>query len=442
MSKECLEYLNFALSEGGRVALNLPLGNTLVAAEYKNCRCEADGLYCGLGSSIVTRADGNFFKMTNNNVTHQVCTYYYEQSGYKRLGFFATTSTGRLYHVSNNGTQTLVLSDLGALNMCALPSKDGYDGVCVAAASGLWMVDRQGNAVKYFDKTNKTVCFFGDRVFFAEGSGVRFSDAGNLTDFTESAYGGGRIEILEGEGVVEDMLPLDDCILLFKKDCVLQFFAKGAAKDFRVRKLTGLPAPIVKGSAVRCGKYTVFTGIDCKAYRMEGGRVEILAQGLPAICASSNTRPFASDGSRYYIGTNQYTLAINVLDGRVHTFHTMYGISNSYSGTVGFYKDNLRMILPAAAMAAGETSEFTVRNWAFKDEKEKVIEKLVFYGSGTMGLTWGKGEYASSVSVALSESGVSVPIQARGKRFDFTLKPGYSSRLIKLDVEYSLVGGA
>ncbi len=442
MSKERLEYVNFALSEGGRVALNLPLGNTLVASEYKNCRCEADGLYCGLGSAVVARSNGSFFKMSNSSYAHQIRTYYYKQDGYDHFGFFAASKGGTLYHVSDDGVRTTVLSDVGTLDMCALPNKDGYDGVCVAGETGLWMVDKSGNAVKYFDETNMSVCFFGDRVFFAEGSGVRFSDAGNLTDFSESAYGGGRIEILEGEGVVTDMLPLDDCILLFKKDCVLQFFAKGAAKDFRVRRLTGLPAPIVKGSAVRCGKYVVFTTIACEVYRMDGGRVEKIVEDLPSICVSSYNCSYASDGSRYYIGTNQYTLAVSVCDGRVHTFHPMYGISNAYSGTVGFYKETLYSIHPRAAMVTGETSEFTVRDWAFKDEKEKAIEKFVFYGKGSISLTWGKGEYANSVTVLLQENGVSVPIQARGKRFDFTLKPGNSSRLIKMDVEYSLVGGA
>lgn len=442
MSMECLEYVNFALSEKGRVALSLPFASTIVAAEYKNCRCEADGLYAGLGSAVVTLSDGNFVKMSNSNTAHKICTYYYKQSGYDRFGLFATSSGGKLYHVSDGGVQTTVISDVGPLDMCALPNQDGYDGVCVAGRSGLWMVDRYGNAVKYFDKTNKSVCYFGDRVFFAEGSGVRFSDAGKLTDFAESAYGGGRIEILEGEGVVEDMLPLDDYILLFKKDCVLQFFAKGAAKDFRVRRLAGLPAPIVKGSPRQCGKYTVFATSDYDVYRMDGGRIERIAQGLPFEALSGNARPFASDGSRYYIGTNQYTLAVNVCDGRVHTFHHLHGVSNTYSGTVGFYNGTLRAIRPRAAMASGETSEFVVRNWAFKDEKEKVIEKLVFYGVGTIGLTWGKGEYASTVTVSLRENGVSVPIQTRGKRFDFTLKPGNSSHLMKMGVEYSLVGGA
>lgn len=439
MSKLYVEYAAFAPNDESKARLNMPTG-TLVATSAQNCYCGKSGLRYGPGVEYLTMLSGGTISFPQAPIAVKTQVYHYDDDGVLKIGYFVATKDGKVYHFNESvGLKTCAGAGDGAASACLVPANVAEDGVFLATNKGLWHETPLQGAKKIAPSTNGTVCVFGDRVFIAYGKGVAFSDAGDFYDFSVSAQGGGGIHFWEGKGDILQVLAMDDHLLLFKQNCILQLFAKGAAKDFYARTIGFTDADIVQGSAVRCGNVAVFTTDDGAIYRVEGVKVQKLGITLPKGYANARAA-FGGDRGRYYLSAGTDTFVVCLDDGVVYSIFPMQGISECGAQVVGFVGGKLCRLKDGAALPDGESCTFTVENWAVKDEKEKVVEKLVLHGQGRAKVQFGQGRYAKSWAIELSDRGVALPIFERGKRFDLTLELLQGACVHKLGVEYSHVG--
>lgn len=439
MSKLHVEYTAFAPNAEHKLRLNMPAG-TLVATSTENCRCGKSGLRVAPGVEYLTTSSGGTVSFPFAPLAYKVQVYHFEQDGVEKLGYFVATKDGKSYHFNEAvGLKTGITTNDGPVSVCSVPADVAEDGCFFAAGNGLWHETILSGTDKIAPATNGSVCVFGDRVFIAYGKGVAFSDAGDFRDFSISAQGGGRIAFWDGDGEVLQVLPMDDHLLLLKKNCVLQLFAKGAAKDFYARTIGFTDADILQGSAVKCGNAAVFMTEDGSLYRVDGAKVQKTEITVPKTYAKTQVA-CGGDRGRYYLWAGADTLAVDLDDGTTYSMFPVQGVSECGGRTVGFHAGKLCRLKDGAALPSGEKCAFAVENWTVKDDKEKVIEKIILFGQGQVKLQFGQGRYAKNVTVELNEKGVECPIVKRGKRFALALELLQGACVNKLGVEYSLVG--
>ncbi len=439
MSKLYVEYAGFAPNNESKLRLKMPAG-TLVATSTENCRCGKSGLRCGPGVEYLMTSSGGTVSFPYAPLAYKLQVYHFEQDGVEKLGYFVATKDGKAYHFNETvGLKTSITTSGGAVSVCSVPTDVAEDGCFFAMDKGLWHETSLSGADKIAPATNGSVCVFGDRVFIAYGKGVAFSDAGDFRDFSISAQGGGRIAFWDGHGDVLQVLPMDDHLLLLKKNCVLQLFAKGAAKDFYARTIGFTDADIQQGTAVKCGNAAVFMTEDGGLYRVDGAKVQKTEITVPNAYVKKQVA-CGGDCGRYYLWAGSDTFAVDLDDGATYSIFPVQGISECGGRTVGFYDGKLCRLKDGAAIPSEKKCTFLVENWAVKDDKEKVIEKIVLFGQGQVNVRFGQGRYAKNVTVDLQDCGVVLPIVERGKRFSLALELSQAACVTKLGVEYSLVG--
>ena len=127
-------------------------------------------------------------------------------------------------------------------------------------------------------------------------------------------------------------------------------------------------------------------------------------------------------------GTSYETIALN-------------GFGECDGDVVGSYLGYLCRMVEGQATAYGAKRTFIVANHHFADEREKLIRKLTFYGTGTLTVGFGEGKYALSKQIELSQEGVAIEIEQKGTAFSFTFTLMADTVLERMGVEYSYCGG-
>lgn len=443
MKKRYLEYDGFALSERDRALLKIPKERALVATYYQDTRSVQGKLCGGLGIEKIKNGNGSEVEIRQEKSLHRLHMYTYTYpNGVCHLGGAAVLKTGSVARYMEGSNNFIETEKNAGFQFQIWTDFDTHGGsaCCIAGRQGLHVVLRAGTVVSYSEKTNGGGCLFGDRLFYSLGQGVHFSDVGNHEDFSESAYGAGWIEFWDNRGSVGQIVPCDEGVVLFKDQSLILLKAKGAADDFSAVNIEYSGGKIVKGSAVRCGKYVMFLTVDGAVYRFDGGRAQCLSEGVLAdyckdgIGAVGNERYyFLGDGSRLLVmdvenGTSYQTIGLTVFgecDGEV----------------IGSYLGKLYRFVENGNAAYARSRTFSVENHAFGNDKEKLIRKLVFYGKGSLKLTFGTGRDAINRQIELSERGSEVDIEKKGKLFTFSFTLGQNTVLEKMGAEISDLGG-
>lgn len=443
MTKKVFSFTDFALSEGDRCALKQPLGATMVATESKNCRCVKGALKRCLGLEYIYDYDGK--KLYAEPIAQKIKLMYYDDTTtYDRHYMGAMIADdGYLYGYSESLRAFERMDKMPGREsaLCPLPFENGQKDFYLASKATLHRINNcisSQAAIK--NRNHYALCVFHDRVFFSSNRGVRYSEAGDFDNFSSSAYGGGKIDIWEGEGGILQLVVYQDTILLFKRNTVLRFYAAGAADEFRVEPMDYRGSRIVRNSAARCGRYVLFLTEGGEIYRLDGNRFEKLTEGVPTDFCFDNVNA-AADGERYFLSDEKKVLVVEAEDGSKHYSYQVYGLTDN-DGTVVVEKDHyICRMVEKGFLPRDATAQFVAKNVAVKDEKEKLVRKLILYGSGGVELSFGAGRYEMKMLVPLSEQGVEVLAGVKGKTFDFSIVfKGYAN-VRKIDVEYNELGG-
>lgn len=438
MRMERVEFTKFVLSDGGRYALKTVDKDALIATSNENCRCVDGKLLLGLGLKYLEDASGN--EIVTEQTVQAVIPVSCLQNNTEHQGAVIVTTAGKLYQYDEStGAWTEISATVaGNTGVCFAPASDGNSGAFIVSSIGLVQTNGEGEVVQNrADTANGGVCVFKDRVFYSVGNTVVFSDAGNYLDFTESAYGGGRIEIWEGCGRVWQLLPFDGAILLFQEQCVLKMYAAGAADEFRVEKLDFCGGNIVKGSAAVCGKYIMFLTKDGGVYRFNGSAFEKIAVGVPSeFCV--DFKGTASDGVRYFRVGEECTLVMET-DGGSYQSYSIDGLTGCGQMAVGVYGGKLCCFDPTAGIPSAEDAVFQVNPFALDGEKEKIIRKITIYGVGSASVYLAGERGVLNSAVTLATDGVALETEIWGQTFALKLQLSTASRVDKIAFEYTAV---
>jgi len=436
------EFDRFALSEGGRVALNEHKGGVLVATKSQNCRCADGALHGGLGVKYLQDIFDVTYSVPFNVQRVAFVNYYDERKGLMPLPLYLD-GNGRVFLYS---LDTLLFHRIydgvsGILDICSdsvnFQTKDFF----VVNEVGFFYLNEDGLVSQNLGATNGSVCTFADRVFYACEQGVRFSDVGNYSDFSDSVYGGGKINFFDGEGRVDKILPYENAILVVKNTRLFLFHAVGAAHQFSVETLDYSGGKIVEKSAVRCGKYVLFVTENGEVVRLHGKSCVKLIERLPEAFCSKEIKT-AADGERFFIACGGSTLVVDAENGSYYTSFSLEGMSTCNGTVVGTYDRHLCEFAADGKFPYGQSASFSVQGWLAEDESEKQLEKVRLFGQGSLTLSLSNGRASVQKSVELDPLGIEIELELRGRAFELSVALQPKTCLRKIAVQFHKGGSA
>lgn len=443
MREQIFSYTGFALSEGDRLALKMPTATTLVATSAENCRCVKGELKRCLGLEYVYNPDEEPLTCTYRAQKVKLL-YEDDEEGERYYLGVVVAKDGRIegYNLPADDVALMGRRPWKPAMICPLPNEKGERNFYFLTED---IIKRYEDGVSVLNpgqlKNNRAACVFRDRFFYSIGRAIAFSDAGNFEDFTTTAYGAGKIELLDGYGNVLQMLVYQDAILLFKENSVFRFYAAGAADTFRIEAMDYYGGKIMRNSAVRCGKYVLFLTEQGDIYRLHGTRFERLTEGVPQDFCFDDVNVTA-DGERYFISDENKVLVVEVEDGSKHLSYPVYGITDNNGMAVGEWNYHVCRIVPNGFLPSDVQPRFVAKGLVVKDRKEKLIKRLLVYGEGTVRICFGLNGRMVERELALSEYGVELPVEMKGKEFDCEISFSDSACVRKIDVVFSELGGA
>ena len=437
-----IEFERFALSEGGRVALNENKNGVLVATESQNCRSVDGALRGGLGVRYIKNGSGVVFAVPSD-IQRAILLGYYDQSkGWVDVPVYVASNRKAYLYSEETGKFKNVYENLWDVReLCPEPIHKDKNSFFAVNDTAFYYLDKDGVIFEKEDVCNGSVCTFYDRVFYACEQGVRFSDVGNYTDYSSTSYGSGKINFFSGDGRVDKIIPYDDGIVVVKSNRLWLFRAAGAADQFSAEPLPYYGDKIVEKSAARCGKFILFITVGGAVFRLHGKTFVKLVDKLPeAFCAANVTT--AADGERYFVSAGESTLVIDAESGSSYRSYSLVGMSSCDGSVVGAYKGKLCAFSAVGELPDGQTATYSVREWLAEDGVEKRIESLRLFGEGVLTLSVSDGRGKIEKSVELDECGVDVEIGLRAAAFELSLALQAKTCLRKIAVKFNKVGGA
>ena len=441
MREQIFSYTGFALSEGDRTALKMPVATTLVAAQAENCRCARGALKRCLGLEYIYDPYG---RALNTKLKPKMIRMLYYNVGLKRQYYAALIGEDDClygYDVPTRTFQQLSLKPGRECCLCPLPDSTGEPDFYVLTNDEVDRVDG-GLTLAHSDQklNNRAACIFRDRFFYSAGRTVVFSEAGDFDDFSSSAYGGGSVEVLDGLGNVLQLVVYQNSILLFKENSILRLEGAGAADEFRVERLPYYGRKIVRNSAALCGKYVLFMTDAGDIFRMDGNRFERLVEGVPSEFCFDDVG-VASDGERYFLSNGERTLVFEAEDGSRHELYPLRGITSTDGVAVGEWNKYICRIVPNGFLPTDVLPRFFAEGVALKDGKEKWVKRLLVYGEGTVRVAFGSGGRTVEGELTLSDKGAELPVDVKGKAFDWEIQFLDNGCVRRIDVEFSEMEG-
>lgn len=442
MKTKRVEYTSFAMPDRDRYALNgadkVDKG-ALVFTSSSNCKCADGRIYSGVGMKYFLNSSGKKLKVGTTLKKAFPASYALDGAEYSCAVVVEGSGEVFTYQDSSSSLVSLNRTLEGEVGGCLAVADNGENGVLIAAGNRYIQTVKNNIVHEVVESTNASVCVFKDRVFYSCGRGIRFSDAGTFSNFYDSAYGGGMIEVREGAGNIRQLLPCDDAVLLFKDRAVFKLYAAGAADTFRIERLPYNGGRIAAASAAKCGRYVMFTTSAGEVYRIDGSRFEKIAVGLEnAYC--QDYQGTASDGQRYFRSASDAVLVMET-DGSSYFSFPVVGLTDCDGLAVAAYDGQLFYYDPMGKIPFAEHSLFTVEGLTLGVEEEKTIRRITVHGSG-MAFLYLEGERGNcSEMVELTKDGVSLDCELRGKVFLFSIEFIESANVQKIVFEYTDVGG-
>jgi hypothetical protein len=436
------EFDRFALSEGGRVALNEHKSGVLVATKSENCRCVDGALHGGLGVKYLENAIGWAYA-----VPLDMQCVAFVNCGEKHKGLIAlplyldAKGVPFLYSADTNSFHKVYDAVSGMQDICPDPVNFQTKNFFAVNKLGFFYLNEDGLVFQKADIVNGSVCTFADRVFYACKQGVCFSDVGNYSDFSDSAYGAGKIDFFDGEGHVDKIIPYGNAILVVKNSRLFLFHAAGAADQFSVETLDYSSGKIVEKSAVRCGKYVLFITENGAVVRLHGKTCVKLVERLPDDFCSKSVRT-AADGEHFFISCGKSTLVVNAENGSSYISFSLDGMSTCDGTVVGAYEGYLCEFAAGGEFPFGQTATYSVQGWLAEDETEKQLEKVRLFGQGALTLRLSDGRANVQKSVELDPLGVEVELELRGRAFELSVNLEPTTCLRKIAVQFHKGGSA
>ncbi len=439
--KMWIEYNRFALSDGGRYALNVKNESGLTATATLNCRAARGGIRSGCGVEAIRNVYGESLYVPSDAKTVLAITGWQRAEGLDTEYAFISEA-GDIYVYS--GTD----DDLTKINLIHKGYTELFRDICdpsgkrmiALCPNGVCIFTRHGRLTEYSGNCTGTGCVFHNRLFIADENAVCFSDVDSYTDFSESVQGGGKIEFT-GEGPVQKLITYRDSVLVFMQDSIVEFHAKGAADEFLATPIAYYGHRIAKETIAKCGDNILFITCAGELYCLHGNSCRKIAENVPSAFYAEGVRA-AGNGELYFITSEDGRTFVADVDGGCYCLdYALTGLTPCAGEAVGVYAGTLRKMQESGGVPSGKKCVFTVENWLEKDGRERQIERLRLYGAGEVtARVQGLGGEVSR-TVALAESGVEIPIGVRGKKFRLGLELGSNSKIWKLDAHVCDIGG-
>ena len=440
MSMERVEFSSFSLSDRDRYALNPIEKGALVATETTNCHCFNGRIESGVGIEYILNSQDSTVAI--GKTPQKIVPAFYESEGVRYQVAVLVDVDGVVW-IYNEKTDSLLDQGKvaqGKVGICIAPTEEGDAGAFIAARNAFWQTGYRSNIVmERLGETNGSVCVFKDRVFYSSGRKIRFSNVGRYTDFADSAYGGGTIEVWEGMGNVLQLLPYGDAILLFKDRAILKLYAAGAADQFRIERLDYNGGRIASYSAAQCGKYVLFTTSKGDVYCLDGSKISKIATGLPSSFAADDLAT-ASDGENYFRSDSSQTLVMNP-KGESYFAFRIEGLTDCDGSATGVYWNSLCRYNPLGSLPYGQKASFKVQGLKIGNDQEKIVRRITVYGQGSVNLTFAGDRDSKNQIFKATKQGVSFDLEMRGEVFDLTILLDRLSYIDKIAFEFNEVGG-
>ena len=207
----------------------------LRATGGENCDCSDGSIRPGIG---LTESE---FSALVSTLPHPPDRFLcFPAHGENEEKFFVSLSNGRVYVY--DGSQDEFVEAYCQLDppMCWTIVRNGEGEPEIAVGDGLdiWRYDREtGFFVRQYEFIPSALCFFGERLFAAEGERVHYSAPLAPFDFAESADEGGYIDFPSDDGGILALSALADGVYAFRARSVFRLKADGAGRDFASEKI-------------------------------------------------------------------------------------------------------------------------------------------------------------------------------------------------------------
>ena len=264
----------------------------LRATGGENCDCSDGSIRPGIG---LTESE---FSALVSTLPHPPDRFLcFPAHGENEEKFFVSLSNGRVYVY--DGSQDEFVEAYCQLDppMCWTIVRNGEGEPEIAVGDGLdiWRYDREtGFFVRQYEFIPSALCFFGERLFAAEGERVHYSAPLAPFDFAESADEGGYIDFPSDDGGILALSALADGVYAFRARSVFRLKADGAGRDFASEKIG------YGGGEI----YGVSEGLpDGKIYLLSSdGLYAFDGKKFSAVCPAAPLSPFPGEARFGRIG--------------------------------------------------------------------------------------------------------------------------------------------
>lgn len=207
----------------------------LRATGGENCDCSDGSIRPGIGL-----AESKFSALVSTLPYPPDRFLYLPVHGENEEKCFLSLSNGRVY--AYDGAQDEFVEAYCQLDppICRAVVRNGEGEPEIAVGDGLdiWRYDAEtGFFVRQYEFAPSALCFFGERLFAAEGERVHYSAPLAPFDFTESADEGGYVDFPSGDGKIVALSALADGVYAFRARSVFRLKADGAGRDFASEKI-------------------------------------------------------------------------------------------------------------------------------------------------------------------------------------------------------------
>ena len=283
--EERVRYERFARFGGGG-------SGCLRATGGENCDCSDGSIRPGIGLT------GSEFSALVSTLPHPPDRFLcFPAHGENEEKFFVSLSNGRVYVY--DGSQDEFVEAYCQLDppMCWTIVRNGEGEPEIAVGDGLdiWRYDREtGFFVRQYEFIPSALCFFGERLFAAEGERVHYSAPLAPFDFAESADEGGYVDFPSDDGGILALSALADGVYAFRARSVFRLKADGAGRDFASEKIG------YGGGEI----YGVSEGLpDGKIYLLSSdGLYAFDGKKFSAVCPAAPLSPFPGEARFGRIG--------------------------------------------------------------------------------------------------------------------------------------------
>lgn len=358
----------------------------------------------------------------------------YVENGVKKRRFFYVSGEKRLYSYreKNNGFVSEGRSFSEKPTVLSVYDGEGAENFLFFTSGGVYYYESKTRKSTLVQANASAIaCVYHDRAFTAKDGRIYFSAPLAPSDWTQSADGGGYIDLSSDKGEIVGLAVLDEEVCVCFERGISVLSAKGAARDFSVREVPYSGKAILKGSVGVAHDKVVFLTED-GGFGLQKDEVKALLPfaefGEIDVGQVCDCQSFL--GSVYLVYSQKDgSKTLFCYDGKSESGYFMpsfpfESLTVSKDRLFAALSGHIYLLSSGGDLPTGKEASFQVRATNFGVSGEKTLRSIKLTGKGKVriAVSGERGGHVYTVDFKGEKQAMVCPL-LKGRAFDLKLSP-------------------